>query len=89
MDKMKKGDIVQVNPEKFPKLAWQYFEIDRIITRDIDQTLKIEVYELKAREIDHSKKAKKNKKKLDKILTRTVFQENDLMIMVPADERIT
>jgi hypothetical protein len=58
-DKVKKGDIVHVNPEKYPELAWGYYEIQDVIISKVD-LLKIQAFQLKAK-TGKGKKAKKDK----------------------------
>lgn len=81
MSLFQKGDIVQVNPEKYPELAWSYFIIDDVIKSTVD-SIDITGYALRAKSIGEKKKAKKRTKLLNEVTEDKLFHSNDLIIMV-------
>jgi signal peptidase I len=78
--KPQKGDIVQVDPKKYPELAWFYYEVKEAKIKDRGSYEVIEIL-LELPEMKKgSKKSKKKAKQIKKILKNKIFKDHEIQV---------
>lgn len=81
-----KGDIVQVDPEKYPEFAWMYLTVKKVTEHNVDNTMKIKAAVLELKPVNDNKKSIKKAQKINKELSQKLIHILDLELMVPREE---